>query len=105
VVPPFRPAGAKWLPIPGYAGWYEASDAGDVWSLRRSAAGGGQLDPQVNSAGYRVVRLSKYGQVKTIPVGRLVLLTFRGPPPRPGARARHGKGGPRDDSLENLWWS
>ena len=90
--------------MPGYAGWYEVSSLGNVTSLSRAGTAGGPLDPQVNSRGYRVVRLSKYGTVRTVPVGRLVLLAFRGPPPRPGMRARHGPGGPRDDALVNLRW-
>jgi hypothetical protein len=61
------------------------------------------LIPQVNSAGYRMAGLSKYGRVRFIPVGRLVLLAFAGPP-GPGQRARHGVGGKADDSLANLHW-
>ncbi len=72
--------------------------------MPRSATRGGLLIPQLNSAGYRVVRLSRYGRVATVTVGSVVLLTFRGPPPWPGMRARHGPGGPRDDSLGNLRW-
>jgi hypothetical protein len=92
-----------WRSVPGYAGFYEVSDAGSVYALARAATRGGLLKPQVNSAGYRVVWLAKYGRVKVVTVGRLVLLAFRGAPP-PGARARHGPGGPLDDSLGNLWW-
>jgi hypothetical protein len=47
--------------------------------------------------------LSKYGRVRFIPVGRLVLLAFRGRPD-PGQRAKHGPGGKTDDSLANLHW-
>lgn len=92
-----------WRPIPGYAGFYEASDLGNVYSLGRAATRGGLLTPQVNPAGYRFVRLHKYGRVRTTTVGQLVLLTF-GMPALPGARARHGAGGKLDDSLSNLWW-
>lgn len=93
-----------WRPVPGYAGFYEVSDRGAVYSLGRSAAHGGLLKPQVNPAGYLFVRLHKYGRVKTRTVGSLVLLAFRGPPAPPGTRARHGAGGRLDDSLTNLWW-
>ena len=98
------PEEERWLPVPGYAGFYEASSTGNVFSLARAATAGGTLIPQLNSAGYRVVRLSRYGRVATTLVGRIVLLTFRGPPPRPGSRARHGPGGRQDDSLANLHW-
>jgi hypothetical protein len=79
------------------------SDAGNVYSLPRPSTAGGLLAAQLNSAGYRQVALSKYGQVRVTPVGHLVLLAFRGPP-GPGQRARHGPGGKADDSLGNLHW-
>lgn len=94
----------RWRPIPGYAGFYEVSDAGNVYSLGRSAAHGNLLKAHVNTAGYRFVRLSKYGRVKTRTVGSLVLEAFVGQPTAPGARARHGPGGRLDDSLANLSW-
>lgn len=93
----------RWQPVPGYAGFYEISDLGNVYSLARAAARGGLLTAQVNPAGYRFVRLCKYGRVKTVQVGRLVLLAFAGQPDF-GTRARHGTGGRLDDRLENLWW-
>jgi NUMOD4 motif len=98
------PGEERWLPVPRFEGWYEASCCGRIYSLARPGTPGGLLDPQVNSAGYRFVRLSKYGRVTTATVGSVVLATFNGPPPRPGARARHGDGGPLDDSLPNLSW-
>ncbi len=92
----------RWLPAAGWAGFYEASCCGNVYSLGRAAAAGGLLTPQVDSAGYRFVRLHRYGRVTTVPVGRLVLATFR--EPAAGRRARHGPGGKADDSLPNLRW-
>lgn len=94
----------RWRPVPGYAGFYEVSDAGNVYSLGRSATRGGLLTPQVNSAGYRFVRLHKYGRVQAVTIGRLVLLAFAGQPTAPSAKAKHGPGGRFDDSLTNLWW-
>lgn len=93
----------NWRPVPGYQAWYEVSDHGNVYSLARPQAHGGLLRPQVNSAGYRFVRLHKYGRVRAFTVGRLVLEAFRGR--APGKRARHGPGGKQDDSLANLEWS
>lgn len=92
----------RWLPVPGFAGWYEASCCGNVSSLARAATAGGLLIPQLNSAGYRTVRLCRYGRVETVTVGSIVLMTFRGP--ANGRRARHGPGGKTDDSLPNLRW-
>ena len=94
----------RWLPARGYAGFYEVSDQGNVDALARPCTHGGLLKPQLNSAGYRMVRLHKYGRVRTVTVGRLVLETFRWPPPSPASRARHGPGGKPDDSLANLRW-
>ncbi len=93
-----------WLPVRGYAGFYEVSDRGNVYAMARPCTRGGLLTPQLNSAGYRMVRLHKYGRVKTRTVGSLVLETFRWPPPYPKARARHGPNGKLDDSLANLAW-
>ena len=87
----------------GYAGWYEVSDLGDVVSLPRATTRGRQLTCCITTEGYRQVRLSKYGRVKTLLVGRIVLETFAGSRP-PGMRVRHGPGGKLDDSLLNLWW-
>jgi hypothetical protein len=93
----------RWRPVPGYAGFYEASDLGSVYAMPRAATAGGLLAPQLNTAGYRQVTLCRYGRTAKVLVGRIVLLTFRGQPP-PGARARHGPGGRADDSLANLRW-
>jgi len=62
--------------VPGYAGFYEVSDAGRVYSLPRGGTHGGLLKPQVNSRGYLVVRLSKYGRVRTFTIRSLVRQAF-----------------------------
>ena len=93
----------EWRPVPQYAAFYEVSTRGSVYSLPRAKTAGGLLKPQLNSAGYRVIRLSKYGVVRTVTVASLVLAAFTGPPPRPGMRARHRQG-KTDDSLRNLFW-
>lgn len=94
-----------WRPVRGYQAWYEVSDLGNVYALPRTTTAGGLLIPQVNSTGYRFVRLHKYGRVRSFTVGSLVLAAFCWPPPYPGARARHGPGGKLDDSLANLSWT
>lgn len=71
--------------------------------MPRPATRGGLLNLRVNSRGYLVASLSKYGLVTVVPVGHLILLTFRRPP-RPGERARYGPGGKLDNSLPNLRW-
>lgn len=94
----------SWRPVPRYQGWYEVSDQGNVYAMARAASRGGLLTPQVNSAGYRMVRLCKYARVETRTVGSMVLEAFNGPAPRGTTRARHGAGGKLDDSLANLSW-
>jgi hypothetical protein len=95
---------ARWIPVPGYQGWYEISDEGDVYSLARHRSAGGLLKPGLTTNGYRFVVLHKYGRKSTRTVGSLVLEAFRGPAPHGRTRARHGAGGKLDDSLENLRW-
>jgi hypothetical protein len=90
-----------WRPVRGYQGWYEISDLGNVYALNRAML----LTPQVNSAGYRFVRLHRYGRVRAFTVASLVLAAFCWPPPHTGSRARHGPGGKLDDSLANLTWT
>jgi hypothetical protein len=94
--------GERWLPARGYAGFYEVSDRGRVYSLPRAATAGGILALRRNSRGYHIVTLAKYGETRTVMVGRLVLEAFDSP--AAGRRARHGPGGKADDSLANLSW-
>lgn len=93
----------RWLPVRRYAGFYEVSDLGRVYSLPRAGTAGGLLALPLNSAGYHVVMLSKYGRTETVLVARIVLETFDSP--ANGRRARHGAKGRGDDSLANLSWS
>lgn len=53
--------------------------------------------------GYEYVQLGAKPKGLRISVHRLVLLTFKGPCPE-GMECCHGKGGPRDNRLENLRW-
>lgn len=96
----------RWLPIPGFEGFYEVSDAGRVRSIRRYTTcgwrGGRVLKPFTDSDGYLRVNLSKRGKIFGLrPVHGLVLLAFVGPP-GPGQQVRHGVGGKTDNRLSNL---
>ena len=93
----------RWLPYPGYAGFYEVSDQGNVMSLARATTSGKLLKPQIGSKGYRQVGLSKYGKVEIKRVSNMVLETFVGPCP-PGMQACHGPAGKAYDGLGNLCW-
>ena len=96
------PDSEDWRPIRGYAGFYEVSDAGNVYSMPRAATAGGLLAVQLNSKGYRVVVLCRYGRTRMMPVAVLVLTAFTRPPAR-GERARHN-GARDDDRLTQLYW-
>jgi hypothetical protein len=92
----------QWRPARGYVAFYEISDLGRVYSMPRAATAGGLLAVQLNSRGYRVVTLAKYGRTRTVMVARLVLEAFDSP--AAGRHARHGPKGRADDTLGNLTW-
>jgi hypothetical protein len=92
----------NWRPVRGYAGWYEVSDLGRVMSLPRPGTPGGLVSVYLNSKGYPVVTLSKYGRTRTVLVSRLVLSAFDGPPR--DRRVKYGPGGVTDTRLANLEW-
>jgi hypothetical protein len=96
----------RWLPVPGYEGFYEVSDHGRVRSIRHMTRagwrGGRPLKPFPDSDGYLRVNLSRHGVIAGLrPVHGLVLLAFTGPVPA-GQQARHGTGGKLDNRLVNL---
>lgn len=99
----------RWLPIPGYEGFYEVSDLGRIRSLRHMTRcgwrGGHLLKPFPDSDGYLRVNLSRDGVIARLqPVHRLVLLAFTGPPPTPDHECCHGPGGKLDNRPANLSW-
>lgn len=93
----------RWKPVLGFAGFYEVSDHGRVCALPRATSRGGLRKLSKNSKGYDMVSLSKYGEVTTCLVSRLVLEAFVGPCPS-GQQACHGPAGRDDNSLSNLYW-
>ena len=101
-----------WKPIPGYEGWYEVSDKGNVRSLTRMVDGfwgaqrfeGRAMSPyRSNSSGHLRVALSRNGKTEGRWVHRLVLEAFVGPCPD-GMEACHANGNPADNCLPNLRW-
>ena len=95
----------RWLPIPGYEGFYEASDLGRIRTLPRSFRKSAVrvLKPAVMPAGHLQVALSVNGQQKSFCVHRLVAITFLGAPP-PGHEVCHDDGNPANNVLSNLRW-
>jgi predicted XRE-type DNA-binding protein len=100
----------EWRAIPGYKGFYEVSNLGRVRSLDRfvPAKKGGQQKCEgrmlclcVDSGGYLVVNLWKYGKQKTKTIHKLVKNTFHGPTPE-GLNVLHGNKGQKCNELSNL---
>lgn len=103
----------RWLPIPGFEGLYEVSDAGRIRSNDRwinSSRGFGKQfcrgkirKPQPRN-GYLSAMLYKNGEYKTIYLQSLVLTVFIGPRPK-GMQACHGPDPDRKNCrLSNLRW-
>lgn len=103
----------RWMPVPGYEGYYEVSDHGQVRSLDRWV--GGPWGPGTRRIAGRPIStfLGPDGYVRTnlwrdnrgaVPlVHRLVLLAFVGPAPA-GTEALHGDDDPGNPCLSNLRW-
>lgn len=91
----------RWLPVPGFEGFYEVSDQGRVRSLARQGTYGRTLKPVPDSHGYLTVTLSRSMERDRRWVHQLVLLAFSGPG-SPDQQVRHGPGGKLDNRLINL---
>jgi hypothetical protein len=106
----------RWLPIPGYEGFYEVSDLGRIRSIDRvvptiaSNPTGptrtlkGKIRATTPRAGYPSVRLSRDGVIRIVDVHVVVLTTFQGPPPREGMFCLHENDIRTDCRLSNLRW-
>lgn len=91
-----------WKPIPGYEKQYAASSRGRI----RNAKGLIKKQRLHRSAGgwmYRKVDLYKNNKRKTFRVQRLILMTFKGLPPKKIV-ARHMDGDTFNNAIENLEW-
>jgi hypothetical protein len=101
-----------WTSIPGYEGFYEVSNYGDVRSLTRSVPYGrhkrtmyqGRDIKQFISGSYLSVKLSKTGVTKTKYIHELVLLAFEGYRPTVEGKCeiRHLDGDKTNNRLGNL---
>lgn len=91
-----------WLPIPGYAGLYDASSFGRVRSLSRPGSKG-QILARYTPDGEKHPRvtLSKGGKQRPVKVHQLIALTFIGERP-PGLMARHLDGNAQNNYASNL---
>src|SRR5260370_570174 len=90
----------RWLPVPGYGGFYEVSDRGNVRSWRNRTCGkrGALLRQHRRTGGYLCVTLTLDGREARRSVHSLVLEAFKGPCPD-GQEPCHGPGGQDDNSV------
>ena len=100
-----------WKDVPGYEGYYQVSDQGNVRSVDRVVTYKAGFDRLHSSRllrgdlarGYVLVALYKDGARKVAGVHRLVLWAFVCPPGK-GLEARHLNGNRQDNRLCNLAW-
>lgn len=95
----------QWKAIPGYEGFYEVSDQGQVRSVERTTSHGHRRKQKVLSAGldgggYPKVDLSKDNTQTTRLIHQLVLEAFVGP--SNGLHCCHNNGRRADNRLVNL---
>jgi hypothetical protein len=101
-----------WTSIPGYEGFYEVSNFGNVRSLTRFVPYGrykgmtykGKDIKLFVSGSYLSVKLARAGITKTVYVHELVLLAFVGQRPKIEGRCeiRHLDGDKTNNRLSNL---
>lgn len=101
----------RWLPIPGYEGYYEVSNTGKVKSLTRTITDSngrqvtyiGKEKIQKINNGYYVVGLNKNGVKKIFKVHRLVALAFI-PNPKNLPIVNHKDENKLNNNINNLEW-
>lgn len=99
----------RWRAVPGFHGRYEVSDHGRLRSLV-SHRGTPRTTPRIlrggGVQGYPKFNLvDADGRTYSLKLHTLVLLAFRGPPPRRGLECSHLNGDRCDASLSNLVWA
>lgn len=93
-----------WKPIPGWEGFYEISNLGQVKALNYKCLGVVKIIKQSTSCyGYKVVGLSKKGKTKQCFVHRLVALAFV-PNPCQYPIVNHKDENKVNNNAENLEW-
>ena len=108
--------GREWREIPGYPGYWAATD-GVLWSSPKIVPRGGKRGGFYKTKGrylktviggngimQTTVGSSLNGKKREKCVSRCVLLAFAGPPPTPAHVAVHVNSNPSDNRIENLFW-
>lgn len=86
-----------WMPVTGYEGLYEVSDAGEVRSAKT-----GRLKA-LDLKEYPVLHLFRNNKRTHLHLHTVVATAFHGPPPE-GLECRHLNGDNRDNRASNLCW-
>lgn len=90
----------RWLPVAGYEGLYEVSDAGNVRSLFRYKR---MLKHNVSKRGYHTVQLFKGKTGKRVLVHRIVAAAFA-PNPYNFSQVNHKDENKSNNAANNLEW-
>jgi hypothetical protein len=96
-----------WKTIPGYEGWYDISNLGNVRRIRagQGARAGKILKPTRNKNGYYFLALTKNGKPKYRKLHQLVCEIFNGPSPSRKHEPNHKDGKKKNNTAHNLEWS
>jgi hypothetical protein len=93
----------------GFAGLYEISSYGRVWSVPRFVRGrhyGNKIIKlRTDTYGYRQFETKASGKSRQIKVHRLVCEAFHGPAPAGRGLVAHRNGDPSDNRADNLYWA
>lgn len=93
-----------WRDIPGWEGFYQVSNKGNVVSLNYNRTGQRRLRiPRIGKGGYLYVVLHKNGVSKTMKIHRLVAITFI-PNPNNLPQINHKDENKLNNNVENLEW-
>ena len=97
----------QWRPIPGYEGYYDVSNFGNLRTYYKNrklsdAYRGANL--HLSTTGYLIAYLHKDKKLFRTAISRLVLLAFVGPPPIGKPYACHGDRNTLNNRLRNLRW-
>ena len=99
-----------WKPVLGFEGFYEASNFGNVRSLKRvnkknnKLLGGNLLKPILGTRKYLVVNLTKPGTRKQIFLHKVIIEAFYGQRPQK-MTVCHNDGNKLNCQLNNLRWA
>ena len=94
----------QWNPIPGYEGYYSASNFGQIRRDKPEAnTYSGKIIAPNKKGRYPRIGLTKNGFKKMFSVHRLIAITFLGNPPL-NYMVNHKDGNKQNNTLKNLEW-